>query len=541
MTIFQRWVRNSGFTNQVKGRNKPNVPPFEEAPDYEGNLNRALAYFSNTVGLSDDYMVRVTQVNGRSAVCLFVNTICDSTVIEKTLNALHVHRFPRKEPKNLPQYLIERVFIGSDAVFMENLYEIREALTEGSLVFLIDGASSAIVIGATYVEHRAPQEPYIETSSRGSQVSFVENVDVNVGLLRRNLTTDSLVVKHVKVGYRTRRKVAIAFVRDVANPTLVETVVKRIDAIHIGAVDDAAAVEQRISDHPWSLFPMTRTTQRIDNAVREVNQGKVCIMVDGDPTVLLAPATLQDFFQTQEDFQHPWWEATAVRWLRIISFFFAVYLPALYVAFVDFNPELLPKVMALQIAESREHVPFPAVLEVFIMMLVVEILREATLRMPRQMGQTIGIVGGLVVGQAAVEAGIVSNVLIIVISLTSISVFVSPSYEFAICLRLGSWAMVIAATIVGFYGVVLLTIWIWYEVANLKSFGVSYLDPFGGEYVRDTFVDGIIRLPITVLDKRASHLRPIDEVGGVDTKLPLTHPQLDKSRRTSRYSRGRKS
>lgn len=529
MTLFHKLKKQKqNFLNQVEGRHDPSVPDYKKSPQYKGNLDAALEYLADTLGRSDDFMVRVVELNDISAACVFINTICDHKAVEETLRSLHSHQFPRKKPKNLAQYLIERVLVGADALFMNNLFEIREALAAGSLVLFVDGTAPAIVMDAKYVEHRPPEQPFIEASSRGSQISFVENIDVNIGLIRVNLATDTLRVKKLKVGYRSRRNVAVLFIGDIANPVAIDTVVKRIQAIHIDMISGTAAVEQRISGHPWSLFPLVRTTQRIDNVCRELNQGKVVIVVDGDPTVMLAPATVQDFFQTEEDYLHSFWEATFVRWLRMIAFVLGIYLPALYISFVDYSPELLPKVLGLQIARSREGVPFPAVMEVVLMQVAIEILREATLRMPKQMGQTIGIVGGLVVGQASVDAGIVSNILIIVIAMTAISIFVSPSYEFTTVQRIGCWSMILASSIVGFYGVVLLSIWILFEVGNLKSFGISYLDPFNGEHVRDVFVDGLVRLPITVMDKRASHMHTQNEVGEDDYELAVRHPQLEK-------------
>lgn len=171
---------------------------------------------------------------------------------------------------------------------------------------------------------------------------------------------------------------------------------------------------------------------------------------------------------------------------------------------------MLPKVLGFEIARSRESVPFPAVVEVLIMQVVIEILREATLRMPKQMGQTVGVVGGLVLGEAAVQAGIVSHILIIVISLSAISVFVTPSYEFTLVIRLLTWLMVASASLVGLYGIVACTIFLLFEVSALRVFGIPYMGPFGGEHLRDLFIDGIVRLPLSVMKRRASHLNPVD-------------------------------
>ena len=537
--LTTRGTRRAGPTN-ARQHGRPVVPDFQDAPLYTGRLQEVLDYFAQSLGISDDYMVRIVTVAGRSAAVLFMATICDHKVVEETLRELHQHPFPKRTPKNLAQYLIERVLPGSDAVFMTNLFELKEAITGGDLVLLVDGCSPALVMGAKYVEHRSPEQPFIESSVRGSQVSFVENIDVNIGLIRSTLNTDTLHVKKFKVGYRSRRDVALIYLGDVANPVLIDTVKERINAIHVDVISQSSAIEQRIIDRPWTPIPLTRLTQRIDSVTREINQGKAVVIVDGDPTVLIVPASLQDMFQTEEDYGHSWVEALFLRWLRWIAFLFSVYLPALYIAFVDYNPELLPKVLGLQIARSREGVPFPAVMEVLIMQTVVEILREATLRMPKQMGQTIGIVGGLVVGEASVQAGLVSNILIIVVALGAVSIFVTPSYEFATVGRLAAWAMVIAASLFGLYGVILMSILLLSELSAAKSFGISYLTPFNGEHFRDMFTDGILRLPITLMGNRTSHVHPQDRTGEVSFRNPVPHPQLEKAKRKRPQSEGRR-
>nr|WP_245631676.1 spore germination protein [Alicyclobacillus ferrooxydans] len=514
---------------QLLGTRTQNVRDYRNSPHYKGDLNQVLEHFAETLGKSDDYIVRLTEIAGRSAACIFITTVCDHKAVEECLRSLQQHQFPRLSPKDLAQYLTEKVLPSSNSIYVTNLHALRESITSGDLVLLVDGVVPAIVLGAKFVEHRTPEQPYIESSVRGPQISFVENLDINIGLLRQILNTDTLRIKKLNVGYRTRTDVAVVFLEDVANPTLINTVLERINAVHVDTINQGAELEHLIIDHKSSIFPLTRTAQRTDSVAHEVNQGKVVIFVDGDPTVLMVPATIRDFFQTSEDFSHTFHEATLVRWLRFVSFMFGLYLPALYISFTDYNPELLPKVLGLQIAKSREGVPFPAFIEVLIMQLIIEILREATLRMPKQMGQTIGIVGGLVVGEASVQAGIVSNILIIVVALAAVSIFVSPSYEFAIVIRVGTWVMDVAAAFFGLYGVVLVTIAGIYEVCFLKSFGVSYADPFSGEYFRDLVTDGIIRAPYNLFRQRPRHLRVQDQTAESRYRNPAKHAPLSTS------------
>ena len=356
--------------------------------------------------MSDDFVVTRTTVGDKDAVLVYFQTISDQKQVQSMKQALQKHKYQKVSPKEMPYYLARHVIPFGEVMFMDNLWEIREALSRGDILLLVDGISEAITVASVAIPHRAIEPPLLESSTRGPQISFIEKLDVNIGLMRGMLISDALTVKELRVGYRSRTRVAMLYEHDVANPNLVSTAMKRIQAVHVDKLTGSATLEQRIVDNHWTLFPLTRSTTRVDNCVKEVGQGKVLILVDGDPTGFLIPGTVVDFFQTMEDDQHSYFEATFMRWLRFVSFVLGFYLPALYISFADFNPELMPHTLALQIARSREGVPFNAATEVMMMQLVIEIIREAALRMPRVMGQTIGIVGGLVLRTSGCGSGV---------------------------------------------------------------------------------------------------------------------------------------
>ncbi|MCL6518080.1 spore germination protein [Alicyclobacillus sp.] len=497
-------------------------------PRHTGKLADGLRHLDARFGDNSDYKVRRLTVFGRPAACVFVRTVTDPQVVETVLRALLRWSDRRPNRRSAADTLVQHVIPNGDVYTTERFEEMERAVVTGYLAILVDGDPAAVLVQAHYVEHRAPEPPYIESTSRGSQISFVENIDVNVGLIRGYLRTQSLRVQKFRVGVRGNTDVAMIYIHDIANPVIVDTVAKRIQAVQVDAINQSNDLERYIVDNRWTPFPLTNLSQRVDSTVRELNHGKVAILVDGDPSILTVPGTMQDFFQTEEDYAHSFYETTFVRWLRVAAFLLAAYLPALYVSFVDFNPELLPRVLGVQIARSREGVPFPAVIEVILMMIVIEILREATLRMPKQMGQTIAIVGGLVVGEASVQAGLVSNILIIVVALSVLSMFVTPSYEFSLVLRLLSWAMVLAGTALGLYGVTLLTMLLYYHIASLKSFGVSYLAPFGGGHLRDALADGFMRIPVGKRSRRPVYMHTPDPTQAAPYHDPVRHPQVEK-------------
>ncbi len=329
-------------------------------------------------------------VAGQDAASLFYSTITDHQTVQTIMRAIQDHEFPKcVSVKELPDYLAEHVLPNGNFIFMHNLWETRESLSGGSAILLVGKISVAIAVGALSVPHRSPDTPLLESSTRGPQLAFVENLEINIGVIRRTFDSDALTVKKSVMGYRSRTQVAVLYQHDVANRNFVKTVTKRIQAVHVDKLTGSATLEQRIVDNHWTMFPLTRATSRVDNCIKEVGQGKVLVIVDGDPAALLMPGTILDFFQTMEDDQHNYVEATFVRWLRFISFILALYLPALYIATSDFNPELMPQTLSLQIARSREGVPFNGAIEVMIMQLAIEIVREATLRMPKVMARPL--------------------------------------------------------------------------------------------------------------------------------------------------------
>ncbi|SHK89973.1 spore germination protein [Alicyclobacillus tolerans] len=535
--IFNR----SDAKDRYPSRYKPKVPDWRDAPKITGDLNHTVKYLRQTAGRSIDFRISSSDINGREVAVAFFATITDKQVIEELLERIKSHDFPKHlSMKVLPSYLARHVLTSTNITIMENLWEIRERLTLGEAILLVDGLNRAVSVGAGSVEQRRPNLPLLESSSRGAQVAFVEDLNINLGLLRHVLQSDALTIREIVVGYRSRTRVALIYEHDVVNMTLLETVTKRIEAVHVDKLTGSATLEQRIVDNRWTIFPLTRANSRLDNATKEIGQGKILILVDGDPTGLIVPGNIFDNFQTMEDDQHNYIEATLIRWLRIVSFLLAIYLPGAYISLTDFNPELMPHILVMQIAGSRETVPLNASLEVITMQFSIEIIREAALRMPKVMGQTIGIVGGLVLGQAAVEAGLVSNILIVVIALTAIATFVIPNYEFTTVTRILSWANIIGASLFGVYGLLLMSMLMMYHMYSLKSFGSKYMVPINGEHWKDFFLDGIFRFPLAMLDKRAEHLNNKESTRSSDYTDPAPHPLLEKNPHVLKKSEDRR-
>jgi spore germination protein KA len=293
----------------------------------------------------------------------------------------------------------------------------------------------------------------------------------------------------------------------------------RLKAIDIHSVLDSGNIEEAITDTSFTPFPLIFNTERPDVVASGILEGKIGIIVDGSPFVLIIPAVLTDFFQSSEDYYQPFLMSSFIRIIRYVSFMVALILPSLYVGVTTYHQELLPTDLLISIQAQREGVPFPAVIEILIMELTFEILREAGVRMPRAVGQTVSIVGALVIGQAAVEAGLVSNVLVIVVSFTAIASFVSPIYNFSISTRLLRFILIFFASVAGLYGIILFLIFMVAHLVSLRSFGVPYLTPIAPLIVEDQ-QDVFVRFPIWSNRTRPTYLKTKQEIKMNEIKKP---------------------
>ncbi len=373
----------------------------------------------------------------------------------------------------------------------------------GDAVLFIDGTATLITIGAKGWPMRGVNEPNTEAVLRGPRDGFVETFRMNTALVRRRIRDPRLKLKQMRIGKRSKTDVGIFYIEDIAKKELVEEVFRRLESIEIDAILDSGYIEQLIEDDPYSPFPQTSLTERPDHVASELYEGRVVVLVDNTPFALILPATLNSMFQSPEDYYDRWIISTVLRFIRFAASFIAMLLPALYIAFTSYNPGIIPTKLVLSISASRQGVPFPAVVEAFIMEMTLELLREAGIRLPAPIGNTIGIVGGLVIGQAAVQAGIVSPIMVIIVALTAIASFANPSYNLSIGFRIMRFGLMIIAGVLGLYGLTLGFILIITHLARLKSFNVPYLSPFVAMKPED-LKDTVFRVPTFKMIKRPS-------------------------------------
>ncbi|WP_299512424.1 spore germination protein [uncultured Rummeliibacillus sp.] len=417
-------------------------------------------------------------------------------------NILRILELNKKDIQgNLFNTVYEEMIALTEIKKSQKLDQVIKTLLSGDTVVLLDNCDLAIQLGTSGGEFRAIEEPQSEAVIRGSRSGFVENLKFNLALLRREIKDPNLRINMMEVGKHSNQKVAICHIEGQVKQEIVDEVVQRLKTINVDFAPDSGFIEQWIEDSNLSPFPQILDTERPDRVAYNLLKGKVSIIVEGSPFALLMPITIGDSLKTIEDYNQRWLISTLLRFLRFVSFYMTLFLPALYVALVSYHPELIPTQLLFTIAASREGVPFPSLVEALLIALFYEILQEAGTRLPRKIGQTIGIVGGIVIGEIAVQAGIVTPLMVIAISLTAISAFTLPNYSLSIGLRVIRFGAIFAATLLGLYGIILVFIMIHIHLANLKSIGIPYSAPFAPNHLWD-LKNVVIRAPITTLTKR---------------------------------------
>ncbi len=414
------------------------------------------------------------------------------------------------EPDEILSLLYEEVLSVVEIKTDSSLDQVLDCVLYGDTALLVDGASTAILIDSKGWKSRAIEEPVSEGLVRGPRDGFTEDIRDNTVRIRRRVKDYHLRLDASIVGTRSKTEVIIAYIANIVDPELLDEIKRRIATIDIDEIEESGFIEQWIEDDFMSPFPQIHNTERPDKVAASLFQGRVAILVDGSPMVLILPVTLGLLLHSPEDYYERWIVGTLARLLRYVAAFLAVFSPAFYIALVTYHPGLIPSDLAFSIAATRDGVPFPAFVESIMMVTTMELLQEAGLRLPKPIGQTVGIVGGLVIGDAAVSAGIVSPVMVIVVALTAIASFAIPAYHLAIALRMLRYLAMIAAAIFGVYGVVLSLIVIMIHLANLTSIGYPYLAPYAPQMPRD-WKDLILRAPVTFLKTRPDMLHPQDK------------------------------
>lgn len=471
------------------------------ASSLKAGLEENLLLITKRLGGSTDLVIRrfIIRANGRPyhAAVVYIEGLSNpKDLLESLLDDNSEAWANLRSAGQLPplRLLQDYMLNIGDLNGVSDMDTLLHAVLSGDSAVIVDGFPEAIAAATRHRQERGVTEPMSQTVVRGPREGFSESLRTNTALVRRKIKDPHLWMETMQIGTVTQTDVAIMYIKNIVNKKVVDEVRLRLARIDIDAILESGYIEEFIQDETYSPFPTVYNSERPDSIAGGLLEGRVAILVDGTPFVLLVPALFTHFLQTPEDYYQRADISTLIRILRYVCLFIAIFGPSAYIAITTFHQEMIPTPLLISIVAQREEIPFPAFVEALLMEVTFEILREAGVRMPRTVGQAVSIVGALVIGTAAVDAGLVGPAMVIVVSITAISNFVIPSYNLGISIRMIRFVFMMLAATFGLYGILVGTIIMVLHLCSLRSFGVPYLAPFA-PYIAEDQKDNLFRLP----------------------------------------------
>jgi len=488
---------------------------YEEKPENE-NVTLTGENVEKLLCDSSDIIIRELYVNEdkdlKVTLC-FVDGMINSKLVSDDILKPLQQESALKEAKS-GQEIIDLIKHGAlyttSVLTRDEVDDTINDILNGSVALIFDKEKIAMTFDTKGFQMRSVSEPTDENVIKGSKDSFIEVIRVNTALVRRKIRTQNLRIKQMVVGQQTVTPVAICYIDGIASKSIINEIEKRLQKIDIDAVLTSASIEEYITDNRTSAFPQILYTERPDKFCMNLLDGRVGILIDGLPTAFVAPAAISQFLKAPEDYSKNFLVASMISFIRYLSIIMTLFLPGFYIAVASFHQEMIPTDLALAIISSKQGVPFPTFVEVIIMLLAFEVLLEAGIRLPKSIGQAVSIVGALVVGQAAVEAKMVSPGVVIVVAITVISGFTMPNQDFANALRLWRFILTIFASISGLFGLTVGLVVLTIHLASMETFGVPYLSPYSANEDVDIATDTIFRLPLWLMKKRPKNLKSVN-------------------------------
>jgi len=479
----------------------------------EQNINTLKDIMNNSFDIkSREFKIAGTELKG--AVLFISELVKEETVLEHIIKPLMFESSTSANGK-ISRITLESIrdsmFTGGSLKEVKTFDEILLSVMSGDTFLCIQGYDTGFIVDSREHKGRSIGEPNTEPSVKGAQEAFVETLNKNIGLIRRRIRDPNLELRLHRLGRRSKTDIVIASINGITDKDIKNEVERRILSIDIDGNIEPSHIGQLISDSPNSIFPLYQMTERPDKLVSCLLEGRIAVLMDGTPMALIVPATLPMLLQSADDYAENWIVASVIRISRYISLIISTLFPAIYIAITSFNPGLLPTNLALSIAGTRAGVPFPAIIEALLMEVILEVLQEAGIRLPRVVGQTVSIVGGLVIGQAAVQAGVVSPIMVIIIAITAVSSYTIPSYSLGLATRILRVPFMFAAVTFGSYGVSMGLIALLVYLSSLKSFGIRYLSSLT-PYSKVDWKDTVIRYSWHAMNRRPEFTSPEDKI-----------------------------
>ncbi|WP_202707606.1 spore germination protein [Sporosalibacterium faouarense] len=474
----------------------------------DSSMSKNVHKIKEIFGNSQDFKFREISNSSNKITLLYINGL----VHETSLNEFIAEYLSIKTNiESSIEALFSQQYLASTSIERSNNYEeLVKFILNGLVVVLVEGYKIAYALNFIESNTRNIADSDLEKNLRGPRDAFIEDINTNIALIRKRIKSTTLQVDNLIVGSRTNTNTAILYIRDIANPKIVNEAKERLSQIDYDEIQDGTFLAHLVSDNPITVFPLMYPTEKPDRAASSLLQGKLILLSDNSPTAITLPTVFIDFLHVQDDFYERFYSAIASRIIRYIGAFLAVFSTPMYIALTSVNVDMLPTKLAIPFSQVRYVVPFPLIIEALIMEITLEILREAGLRIPSPIGPAISIVGGLVVGQTAVNAGLISPFLTIIVALSAIGSFTVTSVDLVISLRIIKFLFIVSAGIFGLYGlgasVTLLVI----HCCSLTSFGVPYFAPFSEEGIKNS-LKSLFRQPFILDFKRHSYYRTKNE------------------------------
>lgn len=481
---------------------------FQKKQRLTTSLNKNIALLKEIFQQDTTIKIRTfeNQKNPKIRCCIaFVDGMINNVLInEHIIEPIMLNRVLHKTDRLLTD-LTEKVLFTNDIFPLTDLDAMMSELLSGNTLLFADGFSEVLVLSTRGWSIRSISEPSAEKVLQGPREGFTEALIINLSLLRRKICNSNLQYQFMTVGKQSKTKIAVAYIKGIADKKIVDEVKRRLKSINIDSILDTNYIEEIIKDAPNSPFKTTGSTERPDIVAAKLLEGRVAVLVDGTPVVLTAPFFFIEYFQSNDDYYSNFYVGTFGRWLRILGFCMTLSLPAIYLALVTFHQDLLPTRFLLNLSEARLGLPFPTLFEMILLILVFELIREGGSKVPANFGQTLSIVGGLVLGQAAVEAKLVSIPVVIIIAFTGVTGLMIPHLKSPIILMRLAW--LILASILGFPGFLLGVIALLIHLSSLKTFGIPYTSSLS-KNVPQECQDTFFRAPWRKMILRPSYISP---------------------------------
>lgn len=511
---------NTGKPDNTDAVNNAETGKKAPGPAVRKSLGENLEYmkFRYSIPANGDIILREFDVifNDKpvSAFLMFYDGMADRNIINNNilqplmlLSNLNI----KSDEKELVHYIRKHLLPQNQLRLCDKFQEVIDEINFGGCGIFVDGCSTAYCADVKGWEHRNVERPNMELVIRGPQEGFNEVLRANTALIRKILKDEDLIAEDIAIGKRSKTACSLMYIKDIANNSLVNEVRRRLQGIKIDYLIDTGELEQFLEDSTYLPTPQIKATERPDRVASALSEGKVAVVMNGSPYVLIMPSTISAMFHTPEDAYVRFPYSNFFRLIRILGVIFALLLPGIYIAITNFHHEMIPTDLLLAIAASREKVPFPSIIEILVMETAFELIREAGIRIPGPIGPTLGIIGALILGQAAVAANIVSPILIIIVAVTGIGSFAIPDFSLAFSFRLLRFAYIALGGLAGLLGITAGLFAHLLIIAESKSFGVPMLAPIGPK-TQDSMKDQITRLPIWKQDRRPDFLNPKDDM-----------------------------